>query len=145
MSNIKPDIYPPYTVIRAILPENLSVITDWFRAIILESMKSLDAVDLSWELCQVFIVANSQLADNIFEEYGAIGCEEDKQLAKVRFEEFSLRQALPIYGRWYSVIISDKVSKNAIYFIIEAVTVSNDDKVQNPWLLLKGQQVVAEI
>lgn len=117
-------------------------INDWFRRMVLQFMRRAEGAGMDWESANMYIVMSPNMWDGVAKRYACAGIDlcnvtatnnevsASADQAQMRYEEYLTRQALPIYGRWYPVVIDSQVPESTgqpngvcsdIYFITTAI------------------------
>jgi hypothetical protein len=105
----------------AIQSDGAFAITDWFRRVVLEFMRRAEGAGLDWNSAEMAIVMTPNMWDGVAKRYACAGIDlcsvtadaarltASADQAQARFEEFLSRMALPIYGRWYPVVLDSQI------------------------------------
>jgi hypothetical protein len=113
-------------------------IQNWFRRMILQFMRRAEGAGMAWDTAQHYIVMTPNMWDGVAKAYACSGLDlcagvstsrimnQSADQARDRYEEYLSRLALPVYGRWYPVILDSQISETTgqangvcsdIYFI----------------------------
>ena len=117
-------------------------IQNWFRRMILQFMRRAEGAGMSWDTAQTYIVMTPNQWDAVAKAYACSGLDlcagvstsrvmqQSADQARGRYEEYLSRLALPVYGRWYPVVLDSQISETTgqangicsdIYFITTSI------------------------
>jgi hypothetical protein len=126
----------------AIQSDGALAITDYFRRVVLELMRRAGGAGLDWDSATMYIVMTPNMWDGVAKRYACAGIDlcalsgnntravANADQAQARYEEYLTRMALPIYGRWYPVVIDSQIPETTgqpngvcsdIYFITTSI------------------------
>ena len=126
----------------AIQSDGALAITDYFRRVVLELRRRAEGAGLDWESATMYVVMTPNMWDGVAKRYACAGIDlcavsdANKEVsasadqAQNRYEEYLSREALPIYGRWYPVVLDSQIpethgqpngSCSDIYFIVTSI------------------------
>ncbi len=110
----------------AIASDGTFAITDWFRRMVLEFQRRAGGAGLDWASANMFIVMSPNMWDGVAKRYACQGIDlcnltnndnnrmnASNEGTQARYEEFLSRMALPIYGRWYPVVLDSQITETA--------------------------------
>lgn len=118
-----------------------NAITQWFRRMVLQFTRRAEGAGLDWNTSTMYIVMTPNLWDCVARAYACAGvdlCAPTGQAritvsadqAQARYQEYLERMALPIYGRWYPVVLDAQIVETTgqangicsdVYFITTAI------------------------
>ncbi len=95
-------------------------IMNWFRRVVSQFSRRAEGAGLAWETATMYIVMTPNLWDCVARVYACAGvdlCEPtgnaritvSADQARARYEEYLSRSALPIFGRWYPVVLDSQI------------------------------------
>lgn len=117
-------------------------ITNWFRRVVLQFMRRAEGAGLDWNTAEMFIAMTPNLWDCVARAYACSGIDlcsinnstnqmtASADQARARYEEYLSRMAIPIYGKWYPVVLDSQIPESTgqangicsdIYFITKAI------------------------
>jgi hypothetical protein len=117
-------------------------IQNWFRRMVLQFMRRAEGAGMDWSTAQMYVVMTPNMWDAVARAYACAGLDlcsgvstsrlmsQDPDQARTRFEEYQERMALPIYGRWYPVILDSQIPETTgqangicsdIYFLTTSI------------------------
>lgn len=127
----------------AITSDGTLAINDYFRRMVLEFQVRAEGAGLDWDTSTMYIVMTPNMWDGVAKRYACAGMDlcnitntnangmrGDMNQAMMRYEEYLTRMALPIYGRWYPVVLDSLIPETAgqangicsdIYFITTTI------------------------
>lgn len=98
-------------------------ITNWFRRAILQLHYRAMGANMDWDSAAVDIAMTPNMWDCVAKAYSCAGVDlcglsgtnpimnASADQAQARYEEYLNRQALPIYGRWFPVVLDNMISE----------------------------------
>jgi len=117
-------------------------VQNWFRRVVNEFMTRAGGAGMDWATATMYIVMTNNMWDAVARAYACDGLDlcggvstsrtltQSADQARMRYEEYLSRMALPIYGRWYPVILDTQVPETTgqangicsdIYFLTTAI------------------------
>lgn len=117
-------------------------ITNYMRRMVLQFMRRAEGAGLDWQSATMYMVMTPNMWDCIAKRYACDGIDlcsvsdtnseisQDATQARERYEEYLSRMALPIYGRWYPVVLDSQIPETTgqpngvcsdIYFITTSI------------------------
>jgi hypothetical protein len=106
----------------AVQSDGSLAITNYFRRMVLQFMTRAGGAGFDWATSQMYIVMTPNMWDCVAKAYACAGIDlcsvgnatgtrvsQDARQAQDRYEEYLSRMALPIYGRWYPVILDNLI------------------------------------
>lgn len=117
-------------------------ITNWFRRMVLQFQRRAEGAGLDWNTAEMFIVMTPNQWDCVARAYACDGVDlctvsganiqitSSADQARGRYEDYLGRMALPIYGRWYPVVLDSQIPETTgqangvcsdIYFLVKSI------------------------
>ena len=118
-------------------------IQNWFRRVVLEFMTRGGGAGMDWATATMYVVMTNNMWDAVARAYACDGLDlcstgdaADREItqsadqARQRYEEYQSRMALPIYGRWYPVVLDTQIPETTgqangicsdIYFLTTSI------------------------
>lgn len=126
----------------AVQSDGAFAITNWFRRMVLEFQRRAEGAGLDWNTAEMFIVMTPNQWDCVARAYACDGIDlctvsgsaarltQSADQARARYEDYLSRMALPIYGRWYPVVLDSQIPETTgqangicsdIYFLTKSI------------------------
>jgi len=127
----------------ALASDGALAITDYFRRMVLEFERRAGGAGMDWGTAEMYIVMSPNMWDGVAKRYACAGIDlcnitvtgsnrmnASADQAQARHEEYLSRMALPIYGRWYPVVLDSQIPETTgqangicsdIYFITKSI------------------------
>lgn len=117
-------------------------ITNWMRRVVLQFMRRAEGAGMDWNTAEMLIAMTPNLWDCVARAYACSGIDlcsissstnqmtASADQARARYEEYLSRMALPIYGKWYPVVLDSQIPESTgqpngvcsdIYFITKSI------------------------
>lgn len=100
-------------------------ITSWFQRMVGQFIRRAEGAGFGWDTATMYIVMTPNAWDCVARAYACSGLElcsgastsrtvtQSADQARARYEEYLSRMALPIWGRWYPVILDSQIPETA--------------------------------
>lgn len=126
----------------AVQSDGAFAITNWFRRMVLQFMRRAQGAGMDWNTAEMMIAMTPNQWDCIARAYACSGIDlcsvsgsaaqltASADQARARYEEYLARMALPIYGKWYPVVLDSQIPENTgqangvcsdIYFLTKRI------------------------
>jgi hypothetical protein len=98
-------------------------LTNWYRRMVLQFQRRAEGAGFDWNTAKMFVVMSPNQWDCAARVYACSGIDlcalsgnntrvtASADQARARYEEYLERMAIPIYGRWYPVVLDAQISE----------------------------------